>query len=271
MKGKMLVALEDVEIHRPEEFGGEVELQLGLPAVRSWPTRMCQGLEISLLIGPSHSTQIQGRQTDTPGKTTFVQLPGTVWSADEVSGAFLSVDIGPALFGRLAAEWPGRSALPGPSLVALPSLMDLFWFSHEVLRSQADRTARSEVLLRLVKTVLTHLIGAQSYTLPSADAIARVRDAIHDCPAAAPTIDELAQLAGLGCFELAIKFRNRYGLTPARYRLALRVALARRMLATGRSVDETVAVLGFGSAGALRRAFSSVVGVTPERYAMASA
>lgn len=265
-----LVALEKVEIVRPKEFGGEVELQLGVPAVRSWPTRLCEGLEISLLIGPSHPTTIQGRQTETPGKMTFVQMPGTVWSAPEVSGAFLSLEVGPGLFARLAAEWPGRATLPGPSLVPVPMLMDAFWFSHELLRSQTDATARSETLLRLVRTLFTLLTGAAPDPGPPADGIARVRDAIHDSPASAPTIEDLATLAGLTSFELVGSFKRRYGTTPARYRHALRLARARQLLAGGRTTTEAAEALGFGSAESLRRAFASEVGVSPERYAVAS-
>jgi AraC-like DNA-binding protein len=265
-----LVALEKVEIARPKEFGGELELQLGVPAVRSWPTRLCEGLEISLLIGPSHPTTIQGRPTETPGKMTFVQMPGTVWSAPEVSGAFLSLEIGPGLFARLAAEWPGRAALPGPSLVPVPMLMDAFWFSHEVLRSQTDATARSETLLRLVRTLFTLLTGSPPDAEPPADGISRARDALHDDPASAPTIDDLAQVAGLTAFELVAGFKRRYGTTPARYRHALRLARARRLLSSGRTTTEAAEALGFGSAESLRRAFASELGVSPERYAVAN-
>jgi AraC-like DNA-binding protein len=268
---KRLVALEETQVLRPREFGGEVELQVGVPAVRAWPTRVCEGFEMSLLIGPAHPATIQGRAVETPSNTPFVQMPGTVWSAAEAKGAFLSLDIGPSLFSRLVAEWPGRAALPGPSLVPVPVLLDAFWSSHRVLRGEADATTRSVALLGLVKTVLTQLTGMEPDAGAAPDAVSRVRDALHDAPERAPTIDELAQLAGLTSFELLRAFRDRYGVTPSRYLRALRVARARQLLAGGRSVGEAATELGFGSAGALRRAFESQVGLSPERYATAVA
>jgi AraC-like DNA-binding protein len=248
-----------------------VELQVGVPAVRRWPTRICAGLEISLLIGNSHETTIQGRSTETPGKVTFVQMPGTVWSAPEVGGAFLSLEIGPAYFAQLVAEWAGRPALPGPSLVPVPLAMEMFWSSHRVLRSQNDATARSEALVGLLKTVLVQLTGPPPDGGASPDGVSKARDALHDRPAHAPTIEELAGLAGMTSFELVRAFRDRYGLTPSPYRQALRLARARQLLAVGRSVGETAAELGFGSADQLRRAFATQVGLTPEAYATAAA
>jgi AraC-like DNA-binding protein len=264
---KTLVALDGVEVFRPAEFAGEVELQTGEPAMRSWPTRLCEGFEITLLIGPTHPATIQGRPTETPGKTTFVQMPGTVWSAPEALGALLSMEITPALFERLVHQWPKRSSLPGPSQIVVPWLIDFFWSAHEVMRSSCDAMMRSETLVRLVGTTLTLLTGSQAEAPSSSDGVSKVRDAIHDRPAHAPSIDELAALAGLTVFELVRAFRQRYGVTPSRYRQALRVARARRLLAGGRRIDEVATELGFASASALGRVFATHVGLTPERYA----
>jgi AraC-like DNA-binding protein len=268
---KTLIGLEQVELFRPEEYAGQVELQVGAPAVRRWPPRLCRGFEISLLIGPSHSATIQGRATETPGKVTFVQAPGTAWSAQRAVGAFLSLEIAPELFERFAADWRRCSSLPGPSQIVLPGLLDAFWSSHKVLRCSGDSTARSEALVRLVATVLEQLSGGAPADLVVSDGVAKARDAIHDCPAKAPTISALAALAGLTPFELVRTFRRRYGVTPASYRRLLRVALARKMLARGRTVGEVVAELGFRSASELRQTFVSQVGLTPESYATTGA
>src|SRR5262245_4283732 len=103
---KVLVGLEEAVLFCPPEYAGHIEIQSGAPAVRRWPTRVCEGFEISLLLGPTHDATIQGRPTTTPGNVTFVQLPGTVWSAERVFGAFLSIELGAELFRSLVADWP---------------------------------------------------------------------------------------------------------------------------------------------------------------------
>jgi AraC-like DNA-binding protein len=261
-----LTGLEQVELFRPDEYDGLVEVQVGAPAARRWPTRICGGLEISLLIGPTHEATIQRRQTETPGKVTFVQLPGTVWSAPQVGGGFFSIDVAPQLFARFLAEWPKGSSLPGPSQVVTPGLLDVFWSTHRVLRQPGNATTRSEALVRLVSQVLETLTGVAPPDV-DCDGVSRARDLIHDCPESAPTLEALAAEAELTPFELARAFRRRYGVGPSGYRRALQVTRARWMLFGGRAIEEVVAQLGFASADELRRCFVAQVGLEPEQYA----
>jgi AraC-like DNA-binding protein len=254
-----------VECFRPHEYAGQLELQVGAPAIRRWPTRHCEGLEISLQIGPAHEEIVLGRRTETPGKMTFVQLPGTVWSAEQAVGGFFSIELAPELFARFVNDWPNHSVLPGPSQLAMPHLLDAFWFAHKVLRSPADATARTEALVTLIGMVLGTLTGPPAPM--TSDGISRVRDAIHDSPGRAPTIEELASLSGLSTFEMVRTFRRRYGIGPSAYRRSLQVARARRMVLAGRTVEEISTDLGFASAVELRRSFVRRFGLQLDLYA----
>lgn len=263
----LLTGLERAHVFRPREYAGQVEVQVGEPATRRWPTRICEGFEMSLLIGPTHEATIHGRKTETPGKLTFVQLPGTVWSAKRAVGAFLSLELSPELFARFVADLPRRPSLPGPSQVVLPGLLDAFWRTHKVFRSQSDATTRTETLVRLVAMVLESLSGKELPAPTVSDGVTRAREAIHDCPHEAPTIDRLAAEAAMSPIEFVRAFRRQYGVGPAEYRRALRMARGRRMCLAGRATADIASELGFSSATAFRRSFVASAGIDPERYA----
>ncbi len=261
-----LVGLEQALLFCPPEYGGHVEIQSGIPAVRRWPTRVCDGFEISLLLGPTHDAIIQGRHTTTPGNVTFVQLPGTVWSADKVHGAFLSIEIGPELFDNLLDEWPSSRLLPPPSQVVMPELLRTFSRTHNAFRLHNDATARTESLVDLLHQVLTTMTGCEP-KIPICDSISRARDALHADPNYAPTIEELADEAGLTQFEFVRAFHHRYGIGPSAYRRSVKLARARHLLRRGYTIDEIVTEVGFASMSSLTRNFISEIGVEPTRYA----
>jgi AraC-like DNA-binding protein len=263
---KVLVGLEQAVLFCPPEYGGHVEVQSAVPAVRRWPPRLCAGFEMSLLIGPSHDATIHGRRTITPGNITFVQLPGTVWSAERVYGAFLSIELSPDLFASLRESWVSARTLPGPSQVVMPELLGAFSRAHNAFRLNYDATTRTEALVDLIHQVLASMTGTEPVT-PVCDAVSRARDALHESSYSAPTIDDLATHAGMTPFELVRSFHHRYGIGPSAYRRSLQIARARELLRRGRTIDEVTLELGFTSRSAMTRSFIAQVGVEPTRYA----
>jgi AraC-like DNA-binding protein len=76
-----------------------------------------------------------------------------------------------------------------------------------------------------------------------------------------------ADAAGLGWELFRKRFRARYGLPPARYRLHARCEAAAQTLVTGPATVEDVACsFGFCDGAHLRRHFRSVQGMSPEAY-----
>jgi AraC-like DNA-binding protein len=94
--------------------------------------------------------------------------------------------------------------------------------------------------------------------------ISRALKAIHDDPRHAPTLDELASLAGMSRSNFADRFAALVGMPPLRYRNEWRLALARDMLAhRGLRVSEVGQAVGYESEAAFSRAYKSFFGHSP--------
>ena len=80
------------------------------------------------------------------------------------------------------------------------------------------------------------------------------------------TLQALAEVAGLSMYRLARMFRAEVGIPPYAYQLQLRVAEAKRLLASGRSISRTALDCGFYDQAHLTYQFKRYVGVTPGAY-----
>jgi AraC-like DNA-binding protein len=82
---------------------------------------------------------------------------------------------------------------------------------------------------------------------------------------------DLAEAAGCSRFAVYRAFRAAYGMAPSDYRRQVRLAEARRLLASGRPVGEVAAAVGFADQSHLTRWFVRSYGLTPGAYRRASA
>ena len=99
----------------------------------------------------------------------------------------------------------------------------------------------------------------------------RALAAIHDDPANAWTVENLAQVAGQSRTVFAEMFRETVGLTPIEYLNNQRMDLARKLLAeTELRMDEIASRTGYRDASAFGRAFSREVGMPPAEYRRAA-
>lgn len=101
---------------------------------------------------------------------------------------------------------------------------------------------------------------------PPRSALRPVTDAIVGNPAAEHSVKALAARASLSTRQLTRLFQSELGTTPARYVELVRIDAARAALDAGRSVADTAALAGFGSAETLRRVFVTHLGLTPKAY-----
>jgi AraC-like DNA-binding protein len=262
--------LDGAEWFRPSEYRGELELLVGAPALRVWSPRICEGVEIVVLVGAPHVVHVNGVAHEAPVGVPFLVPAGTIWSAKRTTAGFFSLELGPMLFSRLCDQWPGRRWIMGPGFPRLHDrkMLETFWHSHKVLRAHGEAIARSQALIQLFTTVFEQLSGVPMRpTLVPAAGLERVRALLHEDPARDADLAQLAAVAGVSIFQLARAFKRRHGVTPWRYRDALRVSRARRLLAASHAVAEVAAALGFPSEPAFRSVFERNVGVGPERYA----
>jgi AraC-like DNA-binding protein/GNAT superfamily N-acetyltransferase len=141
-------------------------------------------------------------------------------------------------------------------------------FAHATApAARRDALACEGALLTLVARLLAHAtVPTVSDAGPTAR-VRRARDRIDADPAAPVTLAELAAEAGLSRWQLLRGFARELGLTPHAYVVQRRLALARRLIRTRRSLAEVAVVAGFYDQSHLTRCFVRQFGVTPRRYA----
>jgi AraC family transcriptional regulator of adaptative response/methylated-DNA-[protein]-cysteine methyltransferase len=81
-----------------------------------------------------------------------------------------------------------------------------------------------------------------------------------------PSLDELAQAAGLSRFHFHRVFKSITGLTPRSYIAARRAERVREELLTNETVTEAMYEAGFNSSGRFYAASTQMLGMTPQRY-----
>lgn len=95
--------------------------------------------------------------------------------------------------------------------------------------------------------------------------------AMHDDPAKAWRVEDLAELSGMRRSRFIRSFSETVGQTPMAYLNDWRLLLARILLADGTRVKVAAGRVGFGSAAAFSRAFSKRFGSAPSEVARGEA
>lgn len=174
------------------------------------------------------------------------------------------------------SENPIRAALP--EFVCLP--LDRLFGAADVLtllfeEAFDQRCGRIALINRLFEVVMIQILrelmesGSVEGGLLSGLFHPRLRHAVvamHDSPAKAWTLDDLAQVAGMSRSAFAARFRETLGVTPGQYLLGWRVGLAQQALRQGRPLKVVASDVGYGSEAALSRAFKSHIGLSPREW-----
>lgn len=144
--------------------------------------------------------------------------------------------------------------------------------------SRAQRPAREVVLSRLLEVLFIEALRSTAEAATSqglarglADPrIARAIRAMHEQPAHAWTMADLARESTLSRSAFFERFKRTVGVAPMAYLLAWRMALAKQMLRQNESRIAAVAErVGYASASAFSVAFTRSVGQSPAQYARA--
>lgn len=96
--------------------------------------------------------------------------------------------------------------------------------------------------------------------------LARAINAIHERPGDNWTLDSMAEAALMSRARFAERFHDVVGMTPGAYLSDWRLGLAKSMLLKGATVQTIAADVGYGSASALSRVFSSRCGLSPTEW-----
>jgi AraC-like DNA-binding protein len=104
---------------------------------------------------------------------------------------------------------------------------------------------------------------ARQPALPSEGGTDVVMSRLADDVPHAPTLDELAALAGTSRFSLVRRFSRSHGLPPMAWLMQLRLQRARQRIAAGWSLADTALSCGFSDQSHLTRLFTRQFGYTP--------
>ena len=111
-----------------------------------------------------------------------------------------------------------------------------------------------------------HLLSLHEQTPAPALRVRPAMEAIEADPTREHPPKELAKLCALGISRFFELFRQETGVSPIRYRNALRIEMSRQMLIGTGSIEEIADRLGFSSADYFTRVFKGIVGMTPGSY-----
>lgn len=191
---------------------------------------------------------------------------------------------------RFVCGFLGCDARPfNPLLATLPKLMHVQRAANAQMdlldrlvdltmaEVQAQRAGGESVRLRLSELMFVEVVRGYLETLPAHQtgwlaglrdpAIGRALGLLHEAPARAWTLDELAREAGLSRTVLADRFAHLVGQPPMQYLTQWRVQLAARLLGDGTSKVAAVAEqVGYASEAAFSRSFKKIAGVSPAAW-----
>lgn len=173
----------------------------------------------------------------------------------------------------LVRALPPVLVVPLADLPGLEPTLALLFTETEALRCGqrllADRLFEV-LLLQLLRWVLDHPAEAgvprgllQGLSHPQ---LCRALVALHREPGAPWTLQRMAAEAGMSRSAFAAAFKAHVEETPAEHLLRWRATLAQDRLRDGAALKTIAHELGYGSASALSRAFTQVLGVSPRHW-----
>jgi AraC-like DNA-binding protein len=142
--------------------------------------------------------------------------------------------------------------------------------------TQGQRPAREVVLARLLEVLLIEALRSTASTAASPGLVRGLADArltgairaMHEEPARAWTVAELANVSALSRSAFFDRFSRTVGLAPMEYMLTWRMALAKDLLRHNEGgIAEIAERVGYSSASTFSVAFSRHVGRPPTQYA----
>jgi AraC-like DNA-binding protein len=141
--------------------------------------------------------------------------------------------------------------------------------------SQAQRPGREVVMARLLEVLLIEALRSSDGVAAAPGLLSGLADArlalalrrMHEDPARAWTVDELARAAAMSRSTFFGRFSAAIGMAPMAYLLAWRMALAKKLLRDGAcGIAEAARQVGYSSASTFSVAFTRHAGMPPSSY-----
>jgi AraC-like DNA-binding protein len=171
---------------------------------------------------------------------------------------------------------PLTTALPAYVLMPLTEIEmlkgNLDWLFDEAFAQHCGKNAVLNRLFELVVIqLLRYMMANRSVSSGMMAGLADLRLAkavtlMHDQPAKAWSVAELASAASMSRASFAAKFHKVVGITPADYLVSWRVSLTQKLLREGRPVALIADEVGYESPSALARTFRRKTGLSPREW-----
>ncbi|MDE1165747.1 MAG: AraC family transcriptional regulator [Pseudomonas sp.] len=217
----------------------------------------------------------RARHNSTPGQVFLLEPgelhDGTAPDADGFTYRMLYLDpqwIEREMAGLFEQAPQGTQLSVSHNLFHDPRLAQAISFAFAALHGQDLRMVRQGALDNLLEHLTGHLHWRTRHQAdPRMPLVAlRAREYLHAHYQRDLGMDELAQVCGVDRFRLNRAFKAAFGLPPHAYLVQLRLARARRLLASGVQPVQVAADLGFADQSHLGRWFMRAYGMTPAAY-----
>lgn len=186
----------------------------------------------------------------------------------ELVSAALSFDGG--LDNPLTTALPAYVVMPLADLAMLSG--NLNWLFDEAFAQHCGKNAVLNRLFELVVIqLLRYMMANRSVSTGMMAGLADLRlskavTLMHDQPAKAWSVAELASAASMSRASFAAKFHKVVGITPADYLVSWRVSLTQKLLREGRPIALIADEVGYESPSALARTFRRKTGHIPREW-----
>ncbi|MEO6033211.1 MAG: AraC family transcriptional regulator, partial [Burkholderiaceae bacterium] len=157
------------------------------------------------------------------------------------------------------ARLPGAQAL-------LELLYDEAFAEHRGRQAALDRLCEL-LLIRLLRHCMDEGLTQGGTLAGLADPrLAKALVAVHEDPARAWGLCDMAREAGMSRARFAVHFKAITGDTPIDYLASWRITVAQGMLRAGQPLKQVAVAVGYGSSSALTRAFIRKIGEPPMHW-----
>ena len=224
------------------------------------------GLELSVQLAGEwlHEGRWGGTRRVGP-RECFAISPGETYAhSHQATGGRAGVQVG---FLLLSEEHPAMRDEAGelrwtPGLRAERRLLDLAAYVREA--NDAGRAPEASV----VEPALAEITARHCELVPR-DGVLRAKREIDRSYASPLYMRHFAEIAGMNETTFGRHYLSRFGLSPVRYRLLVRMNAAARLVASGASYrcTDIARQVGFEDESFFFRTFRAVTGLTPQRYA----
>jgi AraC-like DNA-binding protein len=249
-----------------------LELLRGLHVTQEYPRHWHEEIYLCATLGGASYLDCLGTSLQTRPGTLAMVAPGDVHANRKIGCSFRCLLMGLHALQK-AVEQFAEQSIRGLSfrsgLIEDQRTLGRFLKVHRAMEEAEPDLGREDIaFFFLHELAVRH--GTASTPLPRSGnedfAVRRTKRFLDEHYAERVSLHELARLAGLSAYHLNRTFRRKIGMPPHEYQVQVRIIKAKSFLRLGRSISETVSLVGFVDQSHFTRHFKRSVGVTPGKF-----